>query len=498
MNRRIHKSLLGLIIWISYWSANGRWASGEQPSDPPFDIGTRVEMFVDDRLIDPALRRDISLELQTPVRREVVLTTDKPWEGNVSAYYTIFQDGAQFRLYYRGSGAKADDSEKQVTCYAESTDGIHFVRPNLRLHAINGSKENNVVLTGVASHNFAPFMDTNPAAKPDERYKALAGLKSNLFAFGSPDGIHWRKLQPEPVMKKGTFDSLNLAFWDDVAHCYRAYSRYFDQGAYDGFRAIQSCQSQDFLHWTDPEPNRYAEGAPKAHFYTNATVPCPGAPHQLLSFPMRFVPNRKKIEEHEEPGVSDAVLMSSRDGQNWDRTHLEAWLRPGSDQHNWTDRSNMPAWGIVQTSPDEFSMYISEHYRWPDNRLRRVTVRRHGFASVRAGYAGGEFTTRALKFSGENLVLNYATSAAGSLQVEIQDARGAPNSGYAIGDMDTLFGDELDAVASWKSKRDLSALTGQSVRFHFVLHDADLFSFRTAKSNEIGQAGTEHRQPRSE
>ena len=103
---------------------------------------------------------------------------------------------------------------------------------------------------------------------------------------------------------------------------------------------------------------------------------------------MRFVPERKKVAEMNESGVSDAVFMSSRDGENWDRTHLESWLRPGTDQRNWTHRSNMPAWGIVQTSPDEFSMYVSEHYAWPDNRLRRVTVRRHGFSSAHAGFLG--------------------------------------------------------------------------------------------------------------
>ena len=39
-------------------------------------------------------------------------------------------------------------------------------------------------------------------------------------------------------------------------------------------------------------------------------------------------------------------------------------------------------------TPDEpttFSMYISEHYRWPTSRLRRLTIRNHGFASMRAG-----------------------------------------------------------------------------------------------------------------
>src|SRR4051812_3698187 len=466
-------------------------AQAQPPAKQPTDISTRVEMFVDDQLIDPAHRRDITLELQTPVRREVVLTTDKPWEGIFSAYFTILQDGPKFRLYYRGSGPVGDNSDRQYTCYAESNDGIHFDRPKLGLHEFDGSKDNNIILSGIASHNFAPFLDTNPAAKPDERYKALAGISGKLDAYGSPDGLHWKKLQAEPVMTKGAFDSLNLAFWDGQSKCYRAYSRYFDTGGYTGYRAIQSCQSQNFLHWNEPKPNHYAAGVAMAHFYTNATFPCPGAPHHYLSFPMRFVPERKKIAEMKDGGVSDAVFMSSRDGQNWDRTHLEAWLRPGTDQHNWTHRSNMPAWGIVQTGPDEFSMYVSEHYGWPDNRLRRITVRRHGFSSAHAGAHGGEFTTQALVFGGDKLVLNYATSAAGSVAVEIQDESGKPLSGYATADMKPFYGDELDATISWKTKKDISELTGKPVRLHFIMQDADLFSFRTSKSDKKLQASAD-------
>jgi hypothetical protein len=488
MKLRSFNSRLGLLIWLVLFAARTIPIYAKQATDQPIDIGTRVEMLVDDWLIDPALRHGISLELQNPERREVVLTTDKPWEGYHSAYYTIFKDASKYRLYYRGSAAKVDKSEQQFTCYAESDDGIHFVRPNLGFYEFDGSKENNILFSGTDSHNFAPFVDTNPAAKPGERYKALAGIASKLYALGSADGLHWKKLQAEPVMTKGTFDSLNLAFWDTQAKCYRAFSRYFDRGAYKGYRCIQNCESKDFLHWEEPQPNRYADGVPKEHFYTNATFPCPGAPHHYLAFPMRFEPERKKIDEMKEPGVSDAMFMSSRDGRNWDRSHLESWLRPGTDQRNWTHRSNMPAWGIVQTAPDEFSMYVSEHYGWPDNRLRRVTVRRHGFSSAHAAPGGGEFTTRPLIFSGDKFVLNYATSAAGSITVEIQDESGKPLPGYALADMKPLYGDELDAAISWKSKKDVSGIAGKPVRLHFVMRDADIYSIRTAKTDEKLQA----------
>jgi hypothetical protein len=77
------------------------------------------------------------------------------------------------------------------------------------------------------------------------------------------------------------------------------------------------------------------------------------------------------------------------------------------------------------------------------------------------------------------LILNYATSAAGSIQVEVQDAQGTPIAGRSLADMPMLFGDELDAVVSWKSGNDLSDLIGKPVRFRFVLKDADLFALRT-------------------
>ncbi len=446
----------------------------EPEGKPPVALERRTELFVDDWLIDR--KRGVELRLNPPIRREVVLVTDRPWEGESSAYYTAIQDGKAIRIYYRGY-CPEDASEKQVTCLVESTDGIHFTRPNLGLFEFQGSRQNNIIWTGIESHNFGPFLDANPHAKPEERYKALGGVNSKLYAFGSPDGLHWRKLQAAPVLTNGTFDSLNTAFWDETAQLYRCYSRYFGNGV----RAIQSCTSQDFLHWTVPQPNAYAAGIPTEHFYTNATRPCPGAPQLLLSFPKRFVPERNKYPDYKEPGVSDAVFMSSRDGVHWDRTFLEAWLRPGRDDRNWTQRSNMPATGIVQLSPDELSLYVSEHYQWPDNRLRRVTVRSQGFASVHADRAGGEFTTRPITFTGSHLLLNYATSAVGSVQVEFQDQDGKPIPGYTLADMNPLFGDELNAAAAWKAGSDLSPLIGKTVRLHFVLQDADLYALHTGE-----------------
>jgi len=484
-----HRSLALLPFLAStilFNPCSGSVESGRHGYATPLEVGTRWELFVDHFLIDSS--RGAALKLHEPRRAEVVLVLDAPWEGPTSAYFSVLRDGEVIRLYYRGSVAGSDHSDNQVTCVAESHDGIHFTRPKLGLVEVNGSKDNNVVWRGVESHNFAPFLDQNPQATPDARYKALAGLKQpgrnwhqgatpgGLYAFASADGINWRKIRPEPVMTKGAFDSLNLAFWDPARERYTCYSRIFEHKV----RAVQSVPSADFITWGDGVSNRYATDVPYEHFYTSATLPCPGAEHLLVAFPKRFVTDRKKIPEHAGPGVSDAVFMTSRDGQFWDRTFLEAWVRPGPDQKNWTDRNNMPAWGIVESAPGEWSMYISEHYRWPDCRIRRLTLPRHRFAAMSAGARGGEFTTHPLVVRGNRLVLNYATSAAGAIAVELQDAAGRPLPGYAAADMPALFGDELDATARWKKGSDLSALQGQSVRLRIRLRDADLFALRFA------------------
>ncbi|MCX7411323.1 MAG: hypothetical protein NTZ32_24865, partial [Planctomycetales bacterium] len=135
--------------------------------------------------------------------------------------------------------------------------------------------------------------------------------------------------------------------------------------------------------------------------------------------------------------------------------------------------------GTLEDAPNELSLYAAESY-WTDNSdlLRRYTLRLDGFVSVNAPMSGGELVTKPLTFSGKSLSLNFATSAAGSLRVELQDSQGKPLPGFALDDCEELFGDNIDRGVIWKSKSDLSSIAGQTVQVRFVLRDADLFSFQ--------------------
>ena len=461
----------------------------------PIQIGARRELFVDRYLVDTLT--NTTLQLHRPVPAEVVLRRELPWEGRLAfGYVTVLKDGDRYRTYYRTypGGETADGSDKEMTCYAESSDGIHWVKPELGIFEILGTKKNNVVLAGMPpySHNFAPLRDTRPGVPSAERYKALAGISpGGLVAFVSPDGIHWKKLREEAVIKFGgwAFDSQNVAVWSPSERCYLCYFRIVPEG----IRAIARSTSPDFVHWSAPVAMKYGNtgSKPPENLYTNQTQPYFRAPHIYIATPARFMQGRSALndEQAKEAGIgndvkwlkndcSDAVLMSSRGGDRYERTFMEAWLLPGIGLQNWVSRSNYPAYGIVPTGPAEMSLYVSRHNAQESAHVARYTLRTDGFVSVRAGYEGGEMLTRPLVFAGKSLEINFSTSAAGSIRVEIQDAAGKPIPGFALENCPEIIGDQIAHVVVWKQGNDLGKLAGQPIRLRLVMKEADLYAIR--------------------
>src|SRR5262249_4301803 len=129
-------------------------------------------------------------------------------------------------------------------------------------------------------------------------------------------------------------------------------------------------------------------------------------------------------------------------------------------------------------APPELSIYfIEDNWKRP-TRLRRYTLRIDGFVALHATQKSGEFVSRPLVFRGKKLSLNFATSAAGNLRVELQDAAGTPLPGFTLAECDEIFGDTLERTVTWKEKADVSSLAGRPIRLRVVLREADLFSLR--------------------
>ena len=107
-------------------------------------------------------------------------------------------------------------------------------------------------------------------------------------------------------------------------------------------------------------------------------------------------------------------------------------------------------------------------------------LRLDGIASAHAGGKPGELVTKPFTFTGKQLTLNYATSAAGSVQIEIQNADGSTIPGFTLSDAPETYGDKIDAAYAWKNGTDVASLAGKPVRLRFVLKDADVYAYRFA------------------
>ena len=141
-------------------------------------------------------------------------------------------------------------------------------------------------------------------------------------------------------------------------------------------------------------------------------------------------------------------------------------------------RTNYPALNVVQTGPEEMSFYVNQDYAQPTSNLHRYSLRLDGFASVYAPYEGGQFITKPFTFTGENLFVNFATSAPGGIRVEIQDANGKPIPGFTLSESQELIGNEIERVVSWEKGSDVSELSGKTVRLLVDMKDAHLYSIQ--------------------
>jgi len=240
--------------------------------------------------------------------------------------------------------------------------------------------------------------------------------------------------------------------------------------------------SKDFVHWTDPQWLVYHRddgrpGMELEHLYTNELKRYRRAPRIYLGFPGQF------------SGSVQPMLMASRDG-----IHFYRWMEhPVISKSAPADRDKIRSnhlWQEMVELPDEpgkYSMYASEnlgikgrHEYGSFPRVRRFTIRKDGFVSVRAEHELGELVTKPLIFAGSKLTINYNAQLAedGSVRVEILDDKQPPISGFTVNDSDPLSKDEIDATVTWKGRADIGSLAGKTIHLRFVLNDADLFSFQ--------------------
>ena len=464
------------------YSFEGRGIQRDRPPDYTSEINDRIA-------VDPkSTPYGIRIELVKAAKLGPVIKNDKPWEF-FTPYVTLIHHGDKYMLFYNTTTFLDDRGSKgYVTCYAESTDGVKYTKPELGVVEFDGSKANNIVLgPGVCKHGVhGPAVFVDPHAPPEERFKALyqaepgeeivdklraarpesvtGGGGVAVMAAVSPDGVRWRELE-EPAMGHHN-DTGTTAYWDQKLERYVGYFRMSAMGR----RMIGRSETADFRRWPHPEMVLWPmPGDPAAvDYYTNGRSFYPGTQTMHLMFPMIY---------HRNLDTSTMRIASSIDGRVWNFLPGGAALQPGK-VGEFDGGCIFPGAGLAEIPGDRVVMpycgFAVPHKFprlgplgevalavWPKQRIAAIVADEDGY-----------FVTNPLRAAGGELWLNFETSRGGSVRVEVDGV-----GGRGLGDCDPLFGNHLSKRVTWKGEQDIGVEPGGTFRLRFRLWGARLYSF---------------------
>lgn len=511
-----------LVLLAAVVSGEADVSASDAADGRALEIGDRRQVFIDGRFLDQA--RDVELVVHRPVKtNEITIAPELPWEGNhIGSYNSVLKTGDTYHLWYRVG---------LTMCYARSRDGIHWEKPALGLAEFNGSRDNNIVIGrgagGVPDAGQGGMVFEDPNAPPEERLRmalreAAPGKAVNLLS--SPNGIHWRLTHKAVLTYTATderrhhLDSQNVIFWDDRIRKYVAYLRRNMRERGSQGRTIARTESDGLTGFLEAQESPLVLAADEMEphlgeydivdYYTSATFKYPWAQDAYYMFPVayfHYVPGEFSEFREEAPinaGPLDTRFAASRDGVHWQRFDRRPFVGTGMKgtfdsmearvfygmvpsvdgrelylYYLGTDR--LHGWGRENSNNNALLIQAGLQPVQDVSVISRLAIRRDGFISARAAYAGGEFTTCPLMFTGRRLVLNVDTSAAGIVQCELLDASGRPLEGFALADCDRIHTcNDVERVVTWGGRPDVSALAGRPVRIRFVYRDADLYAFQ--------------------
>jgi hypothetical protein len=198
-------------------------------------------------------------------------------------YGTVLHIDGKFRMWYIAwpqpdSSFPFDTDGYRPIAYAESTDGKHWVKPNLGLVEFRGNKSNNIV-------SIEPAIE--PYARPDDfvavlydvddpdasrRYKMAYIVEDkprvihSTATAVSPDGIHWKLVNKEPFTR-GHFENTSLIRYNGLYYLAGQAIPPWSGEQFDGSPAGRTMRvffSADFQHWSAAR----AEGFSRPNYVT--------------------------------------------------------------------------------------------------------------------------------------------------------------------------------------------------------------------------------------
>ena len=414
-----------------------------------------------------------------------VLRTGPPgsWDSQrAHAYGDVIFDGKKFQMWYSGwsrpESPLLPGTAGHHVGYAESQDGIQWVKPSLGQLEVNRSKDNNIVDLGEGKgHAYMPMVvrDTRESA-PSRRYKMIVEQTGRNTLHFSPDGIRW---SDGIVVRQHRWSDQRSFFFDtletDPDKRWKVYSHGRARPPV-GLRKICRDWSKDLIHWTSDPRNPVAH--PRA-----STV----AEYHLISVWIDAGMYLGLVDCWQRTHVQPQYLMASRDGVNFFHIfdgHAAIELgEPGSWDAAWVAPVNVPLmrgdemWVYYSGGPVTIGGQVDQ---WNEVRMQTglATIRRDGFVSldVEEGRPAGSFVTIPWQHDGGDLSLELNADGlnsvgGGRIRVELlSDER-------VVATSDAVTTDGVRLPVDWPQGRRLPLRPGR-LRLRFRLEGgARLYSF---------------------
>lgn len=251
--------------------------AADQAAPALFDETACQTVFAFDNVSIP-YTQNLRLEMRHPKRHPAnpVVPRGKPGapdDWGVQFYGSVIRENGKFRMWYVAVGDASHESKvpsaRWRAAYAESTDGVNWIKPNLGLVEYNGNKNNNLILTDPAPLGFVNLkvLADPDDPHPDRRYKISTHVYfrhntrlGTLAPFASADGLTW-KLQTEARTVNAELAKSDLVLpavhFEPCGGLYKWDGMYFVCGqnamnatrSYHG-RVTRMYRSADFVHWS--------------------------------------------------------------------------------------------------------------------------------------------------------------------------------------------------------------------------------------------------------
>ncbi|MCU6795980.1 hypothetical protein OB236_28055 [Paenibacillus sp. WQ 127069] len=372
----------------------------------------------------------------------------------------------------------------QILLYAESSDGVHWVKKDVSDQAsFPGKRYAANQVFGLDEHcDGAPVFYDLHERDPERRWKYFFASHRKQFLAVSPDAIHW-KVEAIPL-DEVTLDSPITCFYNDVKGTYVLSRR-----VHNGDRRIALFETMDFRTFTQPEIVIHPEphDPPLVQFYG---MPVYKYEHLFMGLLWMFHTNPGEIEYHKDFGPIDCSLAYSMDGRHFFRALHEPFIpRNERGEHGG---------GSIYTStmlqaPDGHLRFYSggskaEHFQdqnLDDAALLLHELRKDGFFYLESHAMIGRVMTRCVDFGGNGLNLNVRAPY-GRIRVQLSEAQGKPHDGFAFDDCVPFCGDTTAYSPVWKSGRLPSALHGIRTHIEVEVTSGELYAIRGDFEIQIG------------